>query len=77
MLYLHFETYTPNFSHFEIDVDDTGWIQIGSDRYKWFLQSGINSLRVRAVNKLGVGGKPSEVILNHMDAPYIFNQDRK
>ncbi|GAF70103.1 unnamed protein product, partial [marine sediment metagenome] len=35
----------------------------------WFLQSGRNTLRVRAVNKFGVGGKPSRVVLNHADAP--------
>jgi len=68
-LFLRFETYTPNFSHFEIDVDDTGWKRVG-DRWTWLLQSGRNTLRVRAVNKLGAEGKPSVFVLNHADAPF-------
>ncbi len=68
-LFLRFETYTPNFSHFEVDVDDTGWKEVG-ERWTWLLQSGRNTLRVRAVNKLGAKGKPSSYILNHADAPF-------
>ncbi len=68
-LFLRFETYTPNFSHFEVNVDDTGWKEVG-ERWTWLLQSGRNTLRVRAVNKLGAKGKPSEFILNHADAPF-------
>ena len=68
-LFLRFETYTPNFSHYEVDVDNTGWKEV-SDRWTWLLQSGRNTLRVRAVNKLGAKGKPSPIILNHADAPF-------
>ncbi|MFC1694020.1 transglutaminase-like domain-containing protein [Candidatus Latescibacterota bacterium] len=68
-LFLRFETYTPNFSHFEIDVDDTGWKKIG-ERWTWLLQSGRNTIRVRAVNKLGANGKPSLAVINHADAPF-------
>ena len=68
-LFLRFETYTPNFSHFEIDVDDTGWKKSG-ERWTWLLQSGRNTLRVRAVSKLGVKGKPSSFVINHADAPF-------
>jgi len=67
-LFLRFETYTPNFSHYEADVDDTGWKKLG-ERWTWLLQSGKNTLRVRAVNKLGAQGKPSCVVINHADAP--------
>ena len=67
-LFLRFETYTPNFSHFEVDVDDTGWKQVG-ERWTWLLQSGRNTFRVRAVNMLGARGKPSRVVLNFADAP--------
>lgn len=67
-LFLRFETYTPNLSRFEINVDDTGWKEAG-ERYTWLLQSGRNTLAVRAVNKLGVKGHPSTFILNHSDAP--------
>ena len=68
-LFLRFETYTPNFSHFEVDVDDTGWKKVG-ERWTWLLQSGRNTLRVRAVNKPGAKGKPSEFVINHADAPF-------
>ena len=67
-LYLHFETYTPNLSHFEVDVDDTGWKQVG-ERWAWILQSGKNRLRVRAVSQQGVKGKPACVDLNHANVP--------
>ena len=66
-LILRFETYTPNFSHFEIDVNDTGWKKTG-ERWAWILQSGRNTLRARAVNKLGAQGKPSVIVLNHADS---------
>jgi len=69
-LFLRFETYTPNFSHFEIDVDDTGWKKINGERWTWLLQSGRNEFRIRAVNKLNAKGKPSYIILNHADRPF-------
>jgi len=68
-LFLRFETYTPNFSHYEIDVDDTGWKKAGG-RWTWLLQSGRNTLRVRAVNKLNAKGKPSTFVVNHANAPF-------
>jgi len=67
-LFLRFETYTPNFSHFEVNVDDTGWKEAG-ERWTWLLQSGRNTLSVRAVSKLGVKGFPSSFVLHHADAP--------
>ncbi|MFC1509297.1 hypothetical protein ACFL60_06385, partial [Candidatus Omnitrophota bacterium] len=68
-LFLRFETYTPNFSHYEVNVDDTGWKKVG-ERWTWILQSGKNRLQVRATNKLGVKGKPSCFVINHADAPF-------
>ena len=68
-LFLRFETYTPNFSHFEVDVDDTGWKKVG-DRWTWLMQSGRNELQVRAVNKLGAKGKASVFVVNFADAPF-------
>ncbi len=68
-LFLRFETYTPNFSHYEVNADDTGWKEVG-ERWTWLLQSGQNTLKVRAVNKLGAKGKPSIFVVNHADAPF-------
>jgi hypothetical protein len=67
-LFLRFETYTPNFSHFEVNMDDTGWKETGV-RYTWLLQPGRNTISVHAVNKLGVKGHPSTIVLNHANAP--------
>ncbi|MHB9029053.1 MAG: hypothetical protein ACYC9O_09805 [Candidatus Latescibacterota bacterium] len=67
-LFLHFETYTPNFSHFEVSADGTGWRK-ADERYTWFLRSGKNTLQVRAVNKSGVKGKSSSAALHYVDVP--------
>ena len=75
-LYLRFETFTPNFSHFEVDENDTGWKKVG-ERWVWLLQSGRNTLRVRAVNKLGAKGKPSRFIINHADSYLGAYRDEK
>ena len=68
-LYLYFETYTPNFSHFEVDENDTGWKKINSERWTWVTVTGKNTLRVRAVNKLGGKGKPSLIEINRDNVP--------
>ena len=68
-LFLYFETYTPNFCHFEIDVNDSGWGKVTGDRWTWVLVSGKNTLRVRAASKLGVKGKPSTFELYRANVP--------
>lgn len=60
---LRFETYTPNFDRFEVNADDAGWKEVGA-RWVWLLGPGRNTLRVRAVNKQNVSGKPTEIVLN-------------
>ena len=65
-LFLEFETYTPNFSHFEVNINGCGWKKCGV-HWTWFLNSGKNSLRVRTVSKFGNGGKPSVIVLNYSD----------
>jgi len=68
-LYLRFETYTPNFSHFEVDENDNGWKKIEGDRWTWVLASRKSVLRVRAVSKMGNKGKPSSFEINRIDVP--------
>jgi len=63
-LFLHFETYTPNFSHIEVAINDNGWQTVEKD-WVWLLQAGKNQLRARAVNKFGVTGKPSGILINY------------
>ncbi len=65
-LFLEFETYTPNFSHLEVNTNDTGWREVSAN-WTWFLRSGRNSLKVRSVSKMGVAGKPSTIELNYAD----------
>ncbi len=72
-IFLRFETYTPNFSHYEVNADDSGWQKVG-ERWTWLMQSGRNTLEVRAVNKLGAKGKPSRFIVNYADAPFADYQ---
>ena len=67
-LFLHFETYTPNFSHFEVNTDSNGW-ESTEERWTWLLVPGENVLEVRSVNKLGAKGKPSSVTVNHVVMP--------
>jgi len=62
-LFLRFDTYTPNFSHYEVNVDEQGWKTTDS-RWCWLLHPGKNVLEVRAVNKLGAAGKPTVVCIN-------------
>jgi hypothetical protein len=67
-LFLEFETYTPNFSHFEVNTDRAGWMKT-EERWTWYLRPGRNEVEVRAVSKLGVGGKPSRLVVNHVAMP--------
>lgn len=64
-LELLFETYTPNFSHFETNENKTTYKKVEGNKWSWNLNKGKNTLWVRAVNKLEVKGKPSlfEIIL--------------
>ncbi len=75
-LFLRFETYTPNFSHYEVNHNDNGWVNV-ADHWTWFLGAGRNELRVRAVSKLGVKGYPSRILLNHANNPLGEYMERK
>ncbi len=68
-LFLEFETYTPNFSHYEVNVDRSGWKQ-AEERWTWHLVPGRNEIEVRAVSRLGVGGKPSRLVVNYVAMPF-------
>lgn len=69
-LYLRFETCTPNFSHFELQVNGAVWKQVGEE-WTWLLRSGKNTLAARAVNKFGVKGRPSSVSVNYTNVPFV------
>jgi len=67
-LFLQFESYTPNFSRYEVNTDGNGW-EAAEENYTWLLVPGVNNLRVRAVNKLGAKGRPSSVTVNRVLVP--------
>lgn len=67
-LFLHFETYTPNLSHFEVNADESGWTE-ADRKWTWFLRPGRNTLEVRVVTEAGVCGKPSYIEVNQVQVP--------
>ncbi len=64
VLSLLFRTVTPNFDAFEIIVDDGDPIVRTTPEHDWNLHEGENSLTVRPINKAGVSGIPSKVVLH-------------
>ncbi len=68
-LYLTFETYTPNFSHFEVKENDGGWMRIEGDRRTWVLAPGRNTLLVRSVNRAGAAGRPARWVVHRRETP--------
>jgi len=70
MIYLDFETYTPNFSHFEVNFNEEGWKESGQ-KCTWFLVSGENTLRVHSVSKSDVKGHQSSVLVRYVDLPQV------
>jgi hypothetical protein len=68
-LYLQFESYTPNFSHFEVQVNGAAWKQV-DDQWTWLFHPGKNALAVRAVSKVGVKGRPSTATVIYAPAPF-------
>jgi len=60
-IYLILKTFTPNFSHFLIQIDDNKSIKQEGSVMVWNIHGGQNKLKCQAVNSLGVKGPPSEV----------------
>jgi hypothetical protein len=60
---LEFKTVTPNYSHFEVRVDAQPVAIVKDSRSTWSLHTGGNKLRVRAVNRFGVKGPESSVVV--------------
>ncbi len=58
------ETDTPDFSHFLMQIDRGNW-NVQGDIYSWKLQEGDNCIRVRVVNRLGIEGSISKMIVRY------------
>jgi hypothetical protein len=56
------KTLTPNFKHYEVQLDNAGWKR-SEDAFVWNVHPGHNSLEVRTVNRFGVNGPPSSAEL--------------
>jgi hypothetical protein len=55
-LALAFRTFTPNFKHFEIVIDDRLHTESELSDFTWAMHPGVNTISVRSVNKFGVPG---------------------
>ncbi len=62
-LALRLDTATPNFSHFLLEGLEPEPRQAASPVLEWPLRHGINRLRVRSVNRLGISGRPAELVV--------------
>jgi len=61
ILKLAFKTFTPNFKHYEIIIDDSKKITSKAAFYNWELHPGNNKFTIKSINKFGVSGIPSFV----------------
>lgn len=52
------KTFTPNFSHFEVQLNDGEW-KTSNDSFIWSAHEGVSHLEARTVNQLGVVGPVS------------------
>ncbi|MHB0937086.1 MAG: transglutaminase domain-containing protein [Armatimonadota bacterium] len=84
VLDLRFESFTPHFTTFEIQVDGGEWQALPSERteghraygrFRWELTSGRNVLMIRSRNKAGRLGPPAE--LEIAPPPYLPPQPDK
>jgi len=66
-LALLFRTVTPNFSSFEITLDENTSTSSSSPLFDWKLHQGENSLTVRSINQAGLRGIPSRIVINYQD----------
>jgi LysM repeat protein len=61
---VYFETITPNYSHFEIEIDGIRLLKLNENKFLWPIHSGDNIIEVRSVNSYNQKGIPSFVVLN-------------
>jgi len=63
------DTFTPNFSHFRLEIDDNPARKLREAGFPWRLRPGLNSLRLAAVNRWGIAGREVRVELDWKEAP--------
>jgi len=63
---LKFVNNMPWFNHYEVKIaNDCSWTKIKADSYHWDLADGINDFKVRCVNKAGVIGPVTSIIVEY------------
>ena len=60
VLEIDVETATPNFSHYQIRIDDSDWVEAEAP-LRWALSAGENELEVRGVNTFGRTGRSARL----------------
>jgi hypothetical protein len=66
-LSLRFDTFTPNFSHFLLGLDNSPPNRLDNSRIDWRLKPGLNMLRVAAVNRWGIVGRDVHIEIEWND----------
>ena len=62
------ETATPNFSHFQVRIDDGEWAKAKTGApLNWALRAGENELEVRGVNAFGRAGRSARLKIGYTD----------
>ena len=56
-LNLELDTFTPNYSHFRLELNNITPHPLDKSRVDWHLEPGLNTLRVAAVNRWGIVGR--------------------
>jgi hypothetical protein len=64
ILKANFATFTPNFDHYILEVDNR-IIPLDGEVYIWKLNPGTNSLKITSVNAVGRKGFPSEFVIEY------------
>ncbi|MDD5596787.1 MAG: hypothetical protein PHV82_02515 [Victivallaceae bacterium] len=59
------DTFTPNFTRFATDLDNSGW-KTGKSEFTWDLHEGVNTLRACSENNAGSQGIVSKIVLNYV-----------
>jgi hypothetical protein len=54
----------PYFDHFLVRIDESSWNKT-DNTFGWVLDNGVNTIEVKAVNVVGVEGKPSRIVLKN------------
>jgi len=57
----HIMTY---FAKFMVKINESGWEE-KEDSFIWSLEKGLNSIEVKAVNRSGIEGRPSKIVLRN------------